>query len=595
MKRLLLLFAVILSSVVAQAQCSASLSIAQVPNGNDLLNVNFTNTSSYGTPFTGQLKRYKIDFGDGTSIPYQYSPTLTHKYAAPGAYGIKLWIYSFDSSTMSNVCSDSLTTTAHVNYPPCGTVISVSGYRANQTFTATNPAGTSGISYSWNFGDGNTGTGSPVTHTYAASGYYTVTCTSTASGCTYTNTMNVQVLLPPPALICSTLAANFTSTVSSGGSQVTFTNTSSTVSSQYVVYGYWDFGDGSSTVQNGGNVGHTYSATGTFNVKLRMVWTDTFGVSKCTDSITKSVTITSVSPASIYGEINYDATIYGLPSFKVWLIQFDAATNILSAVDSQVVTGSTNFLPQYLFTNKPAGNYLVKTYVVGGPTSGTGLMPTYSDSSLLWSTANSVFAAPGSTVWARIRPLSGTLTAGPGFVAGNVSLGANKGAGAGVEGMLLFLRNSKNIAIQMTTTDANGDYSFSNIPAGTYTVYPELMNYATTSASVIVGSSSTPVTGINFHQDDTKMNIAPSYLAVPAAYATSKMVLYPNPTQDAIHFMGDVKDVKAYRIVDFTGRIVLQGNFKNEKIDVSSLTPGVYTVLIERSFGESSALRFIRR
>ncbi|MCF8463750.1 MAG: PKD domain-containing protein [Flavobacteriales bacterium] len=38
--------------------------------------------------------------------------------------------------------------------------------------------------FSWNFGDGSTGSGAPVTHTYAAAGTYNVTMTITTEGCT---------------------------------------------------------------------------------------------------------------------------------------------------------------------------------------------------------------------------------------------------------------------------------------------------------------------------------------------------------------------------------------------------------------------------
>lgn len=47
--------------------------------------------------------------------------------------------------------------------------------------------------YSWNFGDGNTGTGNPVSHTYVNSGNYDVELTITAEGCTESVTIPITI------------------------------------------------------------------------------------------------------------------------------------------------------------------------------------------------------------------------------------------------------------------------------------------------------------------------------------------------------------------------------------------------------------------
>ena len=53
--------------------------------------------------------------------------------------------------------------------------------------------------YQWDFGDGNTTTGTQVSHTYAAPGNYNVTLTITSEGCTESNTTQV-IINPQPAI-----------------------------------------------------------------------------------------------------------------------------------------------------------------------------------------------------------------------------------------------------------------------------------------------------------------------------------------------------------------------------------------------------------
>lgn len=65
------------------------------------------------------------------------------------------------------------------------------------TLTATVTAGTN-VSYAWGFGDGETGHGSVVTHTYPAAGVYTAVVTAGNSTSVLTTAMSVRVGMPPP-------------------------------------------------------------------------------------------------------------------------------------------------------------------------------------------------------------------------------------------------------------------------------------------------------------------------------------------------------------------------------------------------------------
>lgn len=56
----------------------------------------------------------------------------------------------------------------------------------------------------------------------------------------------------------------------------------------------------------------------------------------------------------------------------------------------------------------------------------------------------------------------------------------------------------------------------------------------------------------------------------------SKFTVYPNPTTDFLNVSGD--NVESVKVFDMNGRMVLSET--SNKVDVSALQPGVYTVLV---------------
>lgn len=115
-------------------------------------------------------------------------------------------------------------------------------------------------SWSWNFGDGTTGSGKSALKSYSTPGTYTVSLT--VSGSSGSNTVTKSNLISVTAVAP---VANFSATPTAGLAplNVKFTDTSTgSVSARS-----WDFGDGSSS-SSSQNPSHTYSTPGTYTVKL---------------------------------------------------------------------------------------------------------------------------------------------------------------------------------------------------------------------------------------------------------------------------------------------------------------------------------------
>jgi len=134
------------------------------------------------------------------------------------------------------------------------------------TFDGTASTGTPS-QYSWNFGDGNNGSGATASHTYAAPGTYsaTLTITKAGDGTGCFSGICVSELTKSVVVGGGSLAAAFTVTPVSpnAGQAVNFDASSSTGSpTQYS----WNFGDGSNST--GKIVLHSFASTGTYPVKL---------------------------------------------------------------------------------------------------------------------------------------------------------------------------------------------------------------------------------------------------------------------------------------------------------------------------------------
>jgi PKD repeat protein len=121
------------------------------------------------------------------------------------------------------------------------------------TLTATITAG-SNVTYNWAFGDGDTGSGAVVAHTYPAVGVYTAIVTASNSVSLLTATTPVTIT---DAFIEELVANNDSPTVL--GQDTTLTATITKGSN--VVY-TWALGDGDTG--SGAVVAHTYPAIGTY-------------------------------------------------------------------------------------------------------------------------------------------------------------------------------------------------------------------------------------------------------------------------------------------------------------------------------------------
>lgn len=151
------------------------------------LTVNFTDTS---TDAGGTITSHAWTFGDGGTST---AASPSHVYAAAGTYSVTETVTD-SASGKSSAKTVSVTVSPGGGTPVANFTFTTSGLTANFTDTSTDTGGSIGT-HAWNFGDGATSTATSPSHTYAASGTYSVseTVTDSVSGVSNTKTTSVTV------------------------------------------------------------------------------------------------------------------------------------------------------------------------------------------------------------------------------------------------------------------------------------------------------------------------------------------------------------------------------------------------------------------
>lgn len=247
MKLFLTLFITILTLGVSYAQPNTNFEASprEVCVGES---IQFTDLT---TP-SGSITSWNWNFGDGNGSTVQ---NPSHTYSTPGNFKITL-VASDGTSSEGEVKNNYIT--VHPLPNPSFNVNIIEGCSLPGEISIGNVQPSTGVSYEWDFGNGETSTsGSPSDVTYNSTGSFdiTLTVTNTTTGCENTIVETINIFdyevdfsfAPDPVCV---------------DEPVSFTDESQTGTNEWD----WDFGDGASSPDQ--NPPHAYSSDGTFTITL---------------------------------------------------------------------------------------------------------------------------------------------------------------------------------------------------------------------------------------------------------------------------------------------------------------------------------------
>lgn len=320
-------------------------------------NFAFDQTSnSCSPPFVGNFLNqtagpgnltYNWNFGTGATPISSGSPTPTNiSYPTSGSYTVTLQVQS------DLGCSNTIQKTIPLgNY-----TVAITGPDTacvNTAATWTNGSSPAPSNMTWNFGDGSkVQTASPVTKTYSTAGNYTLQLVNKYGGCIDSISKLVHVLAAP--------VPDFTADRTAGCQQpltVSFTDATTGSPVQWL----WDFGDGSTSTSK--NPQHTYTQTGTFDVKLTVT-----GAGGCPVTTKKTAFITIKAPVvNINGGGTLGTCIKGSAGDSTTINPTATINSIVSVTGYNWSAPGSNegssTSPTPTFTYNTAGDYTISLTV----------------------------------------------------------------------------------------------------------------------------------------------------------------------------------------------------------------------------------------
>lgn len=525
---------------------------------------------------------------NGGTMPYSYlwSPGTSTTNVATGltAGTYNYIVTDANNCTVSN--NVSITTPAALTATSSQTNVTCFG--GNDGSASVSPSGgtvASNYSYFWSGGFG--AAGNTITGNVTAQSY---TCTITDdNGCTLNEVVTIteplQILLSISGLnsICEKSTTTYSVNVANAVGATTYT---------------WG---SSPSAQSSNNAVFSYTAPLASSENVFVSVTDANG---CTQA-SANYPVNVVSSTNISGTVLNQLTSAPIAG-NVVLYKYEPFFTKFDSIDYRVLDAGGN----YSFNSTYAGTYIVKAI----PTA-TNIQITYGSSEINWKTADQISHGCAGNAIQNIMavPLTTLALGGTGSLSGTIYEGQGYGQrlsqiavpGNPIGGIIV--KGGKNPGGQMfsqTTTDANGNYSFGNLPPGDYFILVDIPGLDTNSTyHKQITLTNNNFTNLDFVVDSARINPVSNVSVNDLSAIENQIKVFPNPASNNVHIQYNLVSNSSVTIelYDIFGKSVRTIQPQTEQsmekhsytVPVDDLASGMYFVKLRINNAESVIKLFI--
>ena len=284
--------------------------------------------------------------------------------------------------------------------------------------------------------------------------------------------------------------------------------------------------------------------------------------------------------------------------FVVYLIRRDVDPvtfdTTLTAIDSNY---NISYYPGYTYFERPcvpSGKYLIKAALLPANTAYTSWLPTYHDSSLNWSNADTLTHAQLLNSGVNVYLVGGSNPGGPGFIGGSVLVGANKTTAVGdpLSSRILILTNAATgKPVAYTYSNASGNFQFPNLAYGTYKIFGDAGGKKNPPLAVTLSAAQKTVSNIVFEENNKKFEGHFNNVGIGRVNNLPGVSVFPNPVTDFVGVQGlsSIGGDKTIVLSSMTGAEISRQTVSNDaSISTATLPSGIYLLQVQTEAGSAS-------